>query len=58
MIERLSDWFRELLISFYRLQMGGGEQHEVLYWFDRMRDEIAKRSAAQIKRMERERGLL
>lgn len=58
MIERLSDFLRELRIAFYRLQMGGGEQHEVNYWFDRMRDEIAKRSAAQIKRMGRERGLL
>lgn len=58
MINRLCDWFRELLIAFYRLQLQGCERDEIGYWWGKMKHHIDKRSDAQIERMERERGLI
>lgn len=56
-INRLCDWLREFRISFYRMQMNCIEADERAYWFGKMREEIQKRSAEQVRKMEIERGL-
>lgn len=56
MKQMAEDLAREWRISFYRQQMMDIAEDRG-YWFELMKREIEKRSAEQVARMEREKGL-